>query len=942
MKKPLYIFLIVLVANFIHAQSGLLSRKNYGLQWKKYETKNFEVIFHEGLKDKAEQTARLAEKIYAAQSKKLGLEFKKPYKIYISSIDDIPNGFTTPFNYMYIWIEVSEYTKFLTGTRKWLNTVLAHEMVHALIMENTKSWMDFFFPTIIFSLPREINEGFAQYYSDESWGPNRGDLYLNIAIKNNNILTTPGSYDSGRLLYAKGFSKIKYLNMKYTDFRLDNLFKYRNSVGIYDWKKAFKKEFQTDYSEFCNNWEKYINVYYNWREGLSERTEIIGKNFQLDFKMVSSVLKNPKKNEYAIVGRKNKNIPDKRLYYYNQSKDRIKCLAISGINEEISFNKTGTKLFFSRKHNNKDKSIGSDIYAYDLITERIKQLTEGVRAKKPLGYQKGFFFVKNINGTMNLFLYNYKSKDFKPVTNFNKGFQIYDININRKYSKITFSFMSPRLNKFGFCVYNYKNGKLKKIYTNCKIRYPIIYPNNENNVLITVYEKNHRINIFNYDLIKNKRQRLTNQSNYIKGLDFTIKNNKLKILAIAQNERNQNKVIYIDPERTPPKYKGKIREYYRKWLEEAPSFNRDTQDIKNPEFVGNFSNILNIRKRFFLPYPFRIENSINAGIISYFSDDLGKNNIIGYIGYNSGDPKNSNYGINYIYRKSLFDLNVGYNYIDYYTKNYLDKKLLERKEILKVKLNIPFIDTDSFYDESRLGISYKYEKNNIVNEDDYSPKNYKMSLIEFLPDEYEVKEISLDYIKKYYPPFNLFPITGYSLILQGDFSLNLFENDYKYEKYSFYFNKIFKIDDNISFRADINFKMLNGNIPSQNRIGIRYNKPSSSFDLTSSFVDLYFPSIRGINDNYFGNNKIVSNLEARKIINDYLMGVVFFDTGFIWDNDSDKKLYYAGTEAKLNFKVFYLSAGISKKINKRNSDYRYFWYISSKNNYLNAFLDFLQ
>ena len=102
--SALFLFVFIFTAGcFGVGTFSLVNQRNHPeLYWSVYETKNFRIIFSNGLEKIAEEAGLSAERIYRVHKMNLGLSFKKKYSVFISDVDDIANKATMPFGYFFV------------------------------------------------------------------------------------------------------------------------------------------------------------------------------------------------------------------------------------------------------------------------------------------------------------------------------------------------------------------------------------------------------------------------------------------------------------------------------------------------------------------------------------------------------------------------------------------------------------------------------------------------------------------------------------------------------------------------------------------------------------------------------------------------------------------------------------------------------------------------
>ncbi|MCL1827669.1 MAG: hypothetical protein FWG20_06450, partial [Candidatus Cloacimonetes bacterium] len=279
MKKYIFfaLFLCALTTNIFSVGAFNLfnGRNRNDLSWQEISTEHCKIIYSDNLENIALEAAAIADSTIVNLKSTFDTNPKKKVLIYISDQDNIPNGATVMDWYIFIWVNQNDYVKMFTGDDKWLRKVIAHELVHWFIAEAISDWSSKILPISAIEFPRDINEGFAQYFSGEEWGLNRGDRYL----RTYSFDSESDSFDYGWWgghLYASGFAFTKYLSEFYGgDENLVRLVNTKKNgpttisigtdgvnVGFYDFKKTFKKVYDREFNDVFDEWQRYIRVWY--------------------------------------------------------------------------------------------------------------------------------------------------------------------------------------------------------------------------------------------------------------------------------------------------------------------------------------------------------------------------------------------------------------------------------------------------------------------------------------------------------------------------------------------------------------------------------------------------------------------------------------------------------------------------------------------------------
>ena len=113
------------------------NRTHGELDWTTLETENFNIHYHQGLRDIALQGASIAEQVRPTLMEQMALDALPKLDIILTSEDEVLNGFAVPANYTIIWIDQNDAALW-TGDEKWLRTVLAHELQHLVYFNTVK------------------------------------------------------------------------------------------------------------------------------------------------------------------------------------------------------------------------------------------------------------------------------------------------------------------------------------------------------------------------------------------------------------------------------------------------------------------------------------------------------------------------------------------------------------------------------------------------------------------------------------------------------------------------------------------------------------------------------------------------------------------------------------------------------------------------------------
>ena len=927
MKKIAIILLLFFI--IIHNGFSIISfaiGNRPDLHWYRYETKNFIIVYTDNLDDLAKRVGDIAEYAYKVHQKNLKLHFKNKEYIFVTDCEDIANGFTLPTDTIFIYARPSQFAKIFSGNNQdWLTKVVSHEMVHALIMANTKSWLSYISPFLDFSrFPRTIHEGFAQFYAGEKWGVKRGELYLNRAVLLDNY-SLGNLPDSGGLLYAQGFSKVKYMNYKFPKKDISKLFKFRTKLGLYKFENAFKSYSGMSWGDFSSEWHKVVNGYYNWRyavysdiNDVSKRIPFINASYVFNFKKVKG------KNIAVYSGIKRADEWFNALYYvtYDKTEEKnSKKEKFTNIKERIIFtgdissfdvSKDGKKIVASVFHKGKNSARLNDLYLFDVKTSKKTKITSDFYAFYPVFTNDNkIIFVASRKGVMNLYLYNLLDKKISKLTNNSSHIRLHDLYFSDK--KLVLGYFDDDKRKFGIEIYKYPS--MKNIF-NKEFDEHVFYPKILKDKLYFISYKNGLQNIYAYDFKTKKIERLTNIINDITIQD--IDNNKL-FLTINEN-RKERYIISVSISKLSQinRYKkNNMRDKFYKWRDTKPGVVINTKDVKPAEgrFVGKFRSFKVWKKIAFVPFPGIVDKKFSVGFLAAYSDILAKNNFIFSFLPSFEKFHNSNYNLIWLNKSFSFDTTLSYSYIDSAYLNYADETLFTRKENYTVSLSQFFTRDSDFYGGFRGKLSYNYYKKWCINSEDFID-NEKILNGDF-PVPETVQSAYIDFALSYFYnlPAKYWTRRGFGGSVNFGIADKFLGGNYNYTFMNSGIYNYLPITSkhNIILYSKIVMQNLFGTVPVLLKPHFSGSEYLEYNDKTDNLI------IRGIEKTFYADNCVMGKIELQKILDEKRISL-FLDLGYGWESGRNEKLGTYGIE--LNLKTFY--GGYAKNI-FGNKEEKWFW-----------------
>ncbi len=473
-------FLGILIVIFVLQTSAFSQFTEFHpeLKWYTIKGKHCQVHFHQG----AERTARVVAKIADEVIEPLiSLYDYDPGTVHyvIIDIDDYSNGATYFFdNKIEIWTSALDFD--LRGTHNWLRNVITHETTHMVqiqsAMKLTRTVPAFFlqvlnyederrpdilygFPNVIASYPiATVNvpswfaEGTAQYqrkeFNYDNWDTHR-DMVLRCYALSNSMLTwhQMGEFDKTSLgnesVYNSGFALTRYISQKYGEDKLEKISHALGKWDVFTMGQAFKDVLGKDGNQVYDEWRDFLVKSYKERSAavlsnLVEGDTVTGVGFGNFFPSFS-----PNGTKFAYISNKNEDyLTLSSIYIYDLKTKKEKAIA-SGVRSTIAWVPGQDKVIYSKiSDDNPNWYNVHDLYVYNLDTDKETRLTHDLRANEPCisGDGKKIVFLFERDGTTNLATVDIDGKNYKQLTKFNNGEQVYQPKYSNDNSYIIFDY----------------------------------------------------------------------------------------------------------------------------------------------------------------------------------------------------------------------------------------------------------------------------------------------------------------------------------------------------------------------------------------------------------------------------------------------------------------------------------------------------------------------
>lgn len=541
MKNILTFFLFLIFPSVLLAQ---FTDFHPQLDWYTIKGKHVEVHFHDGAERTAKVVAKIADEIWDPICSLYDYQPDKVHYV-IKDIDDYSNGATYFFdNKIEIWTSALDFD--LRGTHNWLRNVISHEFTHLVQIQagmkasrnlpavffQVLSYEDerrpdilYGFPNVIVSYPlATINmpawfaEGTAQYmrkeFNYDNWDSHR-DMILRSYVLDGNMLTwnEMGVFGKTSLgnesVYNSGFAFTKYISQKYGEDKLREITEALGNFGVFTIDAAFEKVLNKDGNELYNEWQSFLN------EDYYERTEKVRNNL-ITGEMIASkgfgnfypVFSKDGKKVLYISNKSSDYFVPSGLYLYDSETKKDELITI-GVRSTFSWISNEQKILYSKiSDDNPHWYNVHDLYIYDIDEEDEKRLTKNLRANQPSvsNDEKSIVFLFQKDGTTNLALIDIDGKNFRQLTFYENGEQVYNPKFSPDDNYVYFDYSYH--NSRDIAKINISSGEVEFVFSeDYDVRNPC-FDNNGN--LIYASDETGIFNLYSINRATGEKKQLTN------------------------------------------------------------------------------------------------------------------------------------------------------------------------------------------------------------------------------------------------------------------------------------------------------------------------------------------------------------------------------------------------------------------------------------------------
>ena len=617
----IWIFFIVSIQLFSLGAFNTFNQRNHAeLKWKEIESTHIRIIYHEPLQDYAVASAKVAEGAWQHLSSKYKVTPKDKIDLYISDQDDITNGATVLNSYIFIWVNQNDYIRVFTGKEKWLEKVIPHEMSHYFLSYSITDWLSKYMPISKLTFPREVNEGFAQYFSCEPWGYNRGDRYLRTAVFANQMDYSGAYHDNGGLIYAKGFSMVSYLSSQYGEDKLIAMLNYRTKSKEYKFDKAFESVYHKKFDEFIEEWKRYI---YTWYYGnVYELKNTVALDSTASYTLNGlDLLKTGYYSISNITANHNKVIASIRRNQYQKYSELItadlnidslkankmvlqntKTFAIGGYFLHNAQSNNLQYITYSSYTRQEKGKIGTEVFLINTTTGENQSISAG---NYSVVNNEGAVWYQHISTKDNA-IYKYANNKKTKVLAFDNNTQIYDLQLSQDEKKLAVLLFDEK-KRFVLNIYDLDSMNILYTKEQENAVQKMIYANDNAIFLSSEKGPDYRLVIEQYNLTTGQVISYLAPAYNIEPIQLEPKNNELEVIGFVDYNRNNVSLckIKLQAETMPAQttIKSQTEQYYGKWISQTQGKEIAFPDTCTISVPTDYNSIKNIKPRTFIIFP---------------------------------------------------------------------------------------------------------------------------------------------------------------------------------------------------------------------------------------------------------------------------------------------------------------------------------------------------
>ena len=469
------IFIYIILAHIIYAQ-GYYNHPE--INWRTFETDNFQIHFYESTEGTAREGAFVAEKIYPFIIKLYEYKQQQKTDIIFLDTDDISNGAAYYYdNKIIIWASPMDFE--LRGSHRWLQNVITHEFAHIVSMQKSMKaglrfpgayvqWLGYEeekrkdvlygYPNRLMSyaipgtvVPPWLAEGTAQFMYDnadwDNWDTHR-DMILRDRTINNNLLSFTEMNTFGKSgignesTYNSGYKLCRFIALSYGSEKLREILINLSSPLQFSVNNAIKKSIGITGDE----------LYEEYKKSLSEGYNLLTKNIKLHISKPTIIVDkgsanlhptwSPNGNKIAFISNADNDFFSQTdLFIYDMDKNKGESVQKNVISTP-SWNSNGTVIYYSKraKYPNKYGSKYYDIYEYNINDKKENRLTIDSRGFSPcfISSDSSLAYLATYDGGQNIYLIDLNSRKTQKITNFSDRRIISNLSFDNENNRLMF------------------------------------------------------------------------------------------------------------------------------------------------------------------------------------------------------------------------------------------------------------------------------------------------------------------------------------------------------------------------------------------------------------------------------------------------------------------------------------------------------------------------
>jgi len=351
-------------------------------------------------------------------------------------------------------------------------------------------------------------------FNYDNWDSHR-DMILRSYILDDNLLTwnQMGVFGKTSLgnesVYNLGFALTSYISQKYGEDKLRELTTALGKFSTFTFDSACEQVLGKTGKQLYDEWKDFLSEHYNQRIKSVRENSVIGDTIgAVGFGNFYPVFSKDGKKILYISNKSSDYFSPSGLFLYDIETKSDKLIKM-GVRSTFSWIDNETKVIYSKiTDNNPNWYNVHDLYVYDIKNEKETRLTKNLRANQPSvsNDETKIVFLFQKDGTTNLALVNIDGSDYKQLTFFENGEQVYNPKFSPDDAHIIFD-------------YSYHNTRdIARISAGGgKVEFVIATDNDERNPsfdkdgnLIFASDETGIYNIYKLNLLSGEKKQLTN------------------------------------------------------------------------------------------------------------------------------------------------------------------------------------------------------------------------------------------------------------------------------------------------------------------------------------------------------------------------------------------------------------------------------------------------